>query len=367
MSVQITLNDSAYPPSGAFLDFVVSYLQGKPYCDTDWLDQVSEGFTRGNLHVDKEALRNARIVMASNAGREIIGMLYNVLAWILSHDTHRIRKFFRSVRFVYVVGAPRTGGTFLLNRLCQHYAVKYGYSSSIFPAFVVHDGTPSIYPSLSLPDVNLLARNVMQLAEFCVAVKLFYDDPKKPSISSHCCVKKMLRYAFAGGFFDSVLGVPETVYITVRHPCSISGSVLDKCKVSFSPEHPAMFKVRCAIDQLVFDTLVAARGYRSADISAMTHAAAYIEFWSVFYTSLCASFGQCRRFQFVTYGDDLAALPAKLKLKTFGDVPMTDFVYSPGVSRVCSDCDVLLADRAIMAVSDVWLRRGFGFPSPVLI
>ena len=360
MSVQFTLNDSAYPPSGAFLDFVVSYLQRKPYCDTDWLDQVSERFTSGNLHVDKQASRNARIVMSSDPGRDIVGLLYNVLGWILAHDTRRLKQFFRSVQFVYIVGAPRTGGTFLLNRLSQHYALKYGYQSSHLPAFVVHDGSPAIYPSVSLPAVEVLARNAMQLAEFCVAVKLFYDLPNKSVV----CVKKMLRYAFASDFLDSVLGVPEMTYVTVRHPCSISASVLDKCGIRSDSHHPAVFKIRCAIDQLVYDTL-RARGDQPAHIYSMTHAAAYISFWGLFYTSLCSSLGYSRCFQFVQFGPDLAALPARLKLEVSPGVSMTEFVIPSFAACVCSDSDIIFADKTIIAVADLWRRRcsGFDFPS----
>lgn len=364
MSVQFTLNDSAYPPSGAFLDFVVSYLQRKPYCDTDWLDQVSEGFTSGNLHVDKQASRNACIVMSSDAGREIIGLLYNVLGWILAHDTRRLKQFFHSVKFVYIVGAPRTGGTFLLNRLSQHYAMKCGYQSSHLPAFVVHDGSPGIYPSVSLPAVDVLARNVMQLAEFCVAVKLFYDLPKKSVV----CVKKMLRYAFAGDFLDSVLGFPEITYVTVRHPCSISASVLDKCGIRSDSHHPAVFKIRCAIDQLVYDTL-RGRGDQPAYIFSLTHAAAYVAFWGLFYTSLCSSLGYSRCFQFVKFGPDLAALPARLKLKVSPGVSMSEFVFPSVGACVCSDSDIICADKTITAVAEFWRRRcpGFEFPSPAFL
>ena len=349
MSVRFTLTDDSFPVSGAFLDFVRRKLDGVPFEDVDWLDQVTERFTADRSKVDALAKANAAAILSFPAGRKVIEELYQVLTWVLTGDSIALRSYFKGYRFVWIVGAPRTGGTFLLNRLLQHYNCG---DPDTLPAFVVHDGTPDCAFPGPVRSVEVLSRSAMQMAELAVAIKLLYPRP--------CVVvKKALKYAFAGPLFDSVFGDPLKVVVTVREPLPVAWSVMSKSGLKFG-KATRHFNVHCPIDQLVKDLCASYFGMTYAEISSYNYHSAVCLFWSAFYQALASSFSMFLDVDIVAFGEPMADYVRR-------NLKQTSRVYSDFVMPVLpvlpfTENDWVFSREVIKSVTSAFIRKRMSFP-----
>lgn len=303
MSVSFSLSDSSFPASGAFIDFLLCFVEGRQFSDVGWEDQVTEGFSGGDRSIDKCASRNARALLALPRGRELIAYFYKVVHALLSSDFSFLRREFAGYKFSYVVGVPRSGGTFLLRRLLLHHNSCAAYPVSLLPALAIHDGTPDVSLPGALPVLSSLNRNVVQLAELFVALKLLY--PRKCTV-----VKKMSRYAFAGPLLSSVFPSPRLLYVTIRHPCNVALSTLDKCGAGARfRSGSSQFAVRCAIDEQVLQSVCSFYGFSSPGVFSMSYVKCFALYWRLFYLSLLGSFGT-EHVILLRYGDEISSLPA---------------------------------------------------------
>ena len=349
MSVRFTLTDESFPVSGAFLDFVRRKLDGVPFEDVDWLDQVTERFTADRSKVDALAKANAAAILSLPSGRKVIEELYQVLTWVLSGDGRALRSYFRGYRFVWIVGAPRTGGTFLLNRLLQHYDCG---DPDTLPAFVVHDGTPDCAFPGPVRSVEVLSRSAMQIAELAVAIKLLYPRP--------CVVvKKALKYAFSGPLFDSVFGDPLKVVVTVREPLPVAWSVMSKSGLKFG-KATRHFSVHCPIDQLVQDLCRSYFGMTCAQISAYNYQSAVCLFWSAYYQVLASSLSMSNPVDIVPFGEGMADY-VKRNLKPSLQM-YSDFVMPVLPVLPFTELDWVFSRGVVKSVTSAFTRNCHSFP-----
>ncbi|MHB8424700.1 MAG: hypothetical protein ACYDB9_06020 [Gammaproteobacteria bacterium] len=353
MSVRFTLTDQSFPVSGAFLDFVCRKLEGSRFEDVDWLDQVTEKFTANRSIVDSMAKSNASAVLSSSVGRKVIEELYQVLTWILSGDSLSLAKYFKGYRFVWIVGAPRTGGTFLLNRALQHYRVSSDLLN--LPAFVVHDGTPDIaYPG-PVRSVNVLAHSAMQMAELAIAIKLLYPSP--------CVVvKKALKYAFAGPLFDSVFGEPYEVVVTVREPLPVAWSVMQKCKLKYG-KYTRSFRIHCPIDELVQNLCLTYFGLDFYKLRGYSYASAVCMFWSAFYQLLASSLTDVRNVEVVAFGESMADFVKRYPISGTASSALSDFVMPVLPVLPFSEEEWEYSHDAVTSVTNAFTRAGRSFPA----
>ncbi len=349
MSVRFTLTDDSFPVSGAFLDFVHRKLDGLPFEDVDWLDQVTERFTADRSKVDRFAKSNAAAVLSLTPGRKVIEELYQVLTWVLTGDSIALRSYFKGYRFVWIVGAPRTGGTFMLNRLLQHY--ECGDVDKL-PAFVVHDGTPDVAFPGPVRSVQVLSRSAMQIAELAVGIKLLYPRP--------CIVvKKALKYAFAGPLFDSVFGDPLKVVVTVREPLPVAWSVMSKSGLKFG-KATRRFSVHCPIDQLMHDLCVSYYGMTYAQICDYDYQSVVCLFWAAFYQVLASSLAMYNDVDIVPFGEPMADYVQR-NLKRRSDV-CSDFVLPVLPVLPFTENDWVLSRQVVKSVTSAFTRIRKPFP-----
>jgi hypothetical protein len=123
-------------------------------------------------------------------------------------------RYFAGKRFWFVVGPPRSGGTYVLSRLFR----AHGLEMRDFHQQMVHDGIPS-YANLngSHGSISRLAAAVFEFCQFLAwAEEAFADAP--------VVIQKRIGYAAWIQPLESLLGGRANYVATLRHPlaCAIS-------------------------------------------------------------------------------------------------------------------------------------------------
>ncbi|AXQ29822.1 hypothetical protein D0B54_14560 [Solimonas sp. K1W22B-7] len=223
MGVELKLTDRELPVSPAFVDFLAHLVDGRPFANHEWGDQLSEELNYAQRDLVERAPKDAGRVMGHAQGRAAVARSYHWLLALLSGNQQALRELQLKFHFVNVIGIPRTGGSYLTKELYRALGIE---PSTVHNA-LAHDGFPEAGPFQLTEGANSWVVSLQTMAEYLVMVEAFFGH--RPRHSGKIVVpKKLTKGIYAGGFFHRVLGEAVEHIVTLRHPVASCISTYEK-------------------------------------------------------------------------------------------------------------------------------------------
>ncbi|NDF12274.1 MAG: hypothetical protein EB060_05635 [Proteobacteria bacterium] len=354
MGLTLTLTDKDIPASPSFIEFLHSTITGTPYHAGEWFFQEGESLAQ-NPDRYKDIMKKATVVTAHPLGKKALTHAYRLFKEILI-GMPNILKQTEKFHFFFIVGIPRTGGTYLTKQLYRAAGIDY---KSVQNA-LAHDGFPHIEPlSFKKERGNMHTAGLLQLAEYMVMVEIFYSRNPKFIYKNRILVpKKFTKGMYNFPLIDVVFPNNATYLITLRHPLAMIHSVLEK---SGGMPKGGKFKVRSAIERWGQNELIGS-GTSEADIAKMDYMDVMLEYWKRFHLQMGMS-GMVNKpsARLVPYGKEYMVKEAEnlfremgvtLKPEAFKSADKPDF--SASVNKK--------AQKAMEDVANLWESLGATFP-----
>jgi hypothetical protein len=357
MGMTLTLTDAELPASPAFIEFLHTTLSGGDYHAGEWFDQQEENLVRdeGRFEDIKE---KAQFVSRHPKGKQMLLRSYRFFKELLTGNVATLEALQR-FHFFFVIGIPRTGGTYLTKQLFRACGIDYRRVQNA----LAHDGFPHL-ANLSFKDSgNLHTNGLLQLAEYLTMVEIFFTASGKLSYRNGIIVPK--KFTKAVYYFDLIrelFGDNADFLITIRHPLSFCQSVIDKS--GGMPEN-CQFAVRSAIERWAMNDMLH-QGMAEEEIRQMNYIECMLGYW--------------KRFHFQLAMSGIPSMP-RARVVPFGASYMTDAVadyyrifnveLQPEPFKVAEppqfdDRDTLVAGNVVGEVEAFWSSMGMQFPTDAI-
>lgn len=253
-------------------------------------------------------------------------------------------------KFIFVIGAPRTGGVFLLTEIYRAMGVDpFDLDCQMLLDYIPHSGL------LGVDDVYHPLMATFELCQF-----LAWAEEHVPK--SCPVVKKRLNYAFSLRQLNALFGDAAKYIITIRHPLPSVASFVERTHdVDFkeSLENDGRLSRHNSDGQYA---MVRREMPMTKDKwDRMTVFEQYLEFWKAVYISIGNTSHVCREVIPLLYGDQYGSFLRSLN---------PNFDPMPIKSTKRDEFSVLesfpkLSDRveeAVETVRSVWASNGLRFP-----
>jgi hypothetical protein len=355
MSVRFTLTDSHMPPSEQFLEFIDCWLAGVEFDGSTWATYGQERPERLGRRSSSSTLNQLRQRIAySDAGMRHLARAYELFVALLIGDVDAIRAVQQRFRFVLVIGAPRSGGKYLIKELFR----ALGHVPSRVPAVLAHDGFPEAAPWRFDRFGTTWVESLHTMAEYLAMVELFFAAADRHE--GHIVIpKKATKAAYAPGLFQSVLGVGAEGVITIRHPISACISTYESAG-GLPAGH--RFARRGNIERLWARDLLSA-GFSDGEVADMDYFDAYLRYWEDYHLRLAMSGSNVtRHYRVLAYGAERFMREARRNAERFGSVAADVEEFHINDRRDRHPEWVARAELALRRVGDQWARVGMAFP-----
>jgi hypothetical protein len=357
-----------FQPSAWFLG-ILAELNEK-YADWtdgsyDWADQTTDF-----LHNPVPLPQFDDSLFKTPLSRRAVNDLLNMAVAIMAGNYPLVRRYLTNIRFAFVIGYPRSGGSYLTKELLRTVALDHKRVSEA----LAHDGFPELRdiwfdwngnkPYYHLQDA------IFQTAEFLVIANYYYQlkTRRQPS-GIWLAPKKMHKMVNWGGSFKMLLGQGQADYlVTIRNPLPTAISIYEKSgglpdDKLFPGQTP-----RSAIERWIMTDLMLL-GYSMRQITAMNYFEAVQVSWSNFYARMATSglfLGDRAEIEMVPYG----------KQQLEGTVAVFRDQYSrerkpPEPVLIHEKADEhpdwqAPASAAVAAMAQLWGSLGLAFPELTL-
>ncbi len=355
-SLENTVTQDRRPhPSPFFIDFLAKWLDGSDFSNQTWVDQVAENLVSQKEVRRSHELRLERLSMNETA-QSALKRSYKWFDRLLSGDWDSLAELHAKYQFMAIVGAPRSGGSYLTAEIFA----SLGHDPLSIPSVIAHDGFPEAHPFSSEPVANAWMTTLLTAAEYITMVESFF--PAGTSASPTIVPKKLTKAVYSDGFFDLLLGPSASFYFTIRAPIDSCISTYEK---SGGLPSGGMFVARSAIEKWI-QRDVAHTGSSSEELSQTGYFEAYVKYWEQYHIRLALSglLSGARRVV-VNYGkSEMEDTAGRFHKQFRSDRRPTQFVLSsPGRHRHPSW--VKREEEALARVSNVWMLTGAEFPKLV--
>lgn len=198
---------------------VIHYLGGVSP-QLEWDCRGLSGYEEGRTEKDKllKARKDAETFIQTPEGQkklqDFLSEAIQIFQKIMLQDNQWFQKEFGTKKFIFVVGALRTGGTYLYSELCKIHGIPW----EKFPQGMSHDGIPQNGIAIQLHHPALWIRFSFEFAQWLAYIKREYQD--HPVV-----IHKNSSYAHCLNTLDAILGNQAEYIITVRHPTAVSDSI----------------------------------------------------------------------------------------------------------------------------------------------
>lgn len=353
-----------FQPSAAFLGILAELNDQFP----DWTDGSYDwaNQTVDFLHAqDTRPIVSADLLQTPLSRRALQDLLHMAIA-LLSGQYPVVRDYLQTDHFAFVIGYPRSGGSYLTKELLRTIGLDHTRVSEA----LAHDGFPEIrshwYAPAGARPYFHLQDAVFQVAEFLVIAHLYYHrkTPCQPN-GLWFVPKKMHKLVHWAGSMKMLLGKGAADYlVTVRHPVPTAISIYEKCgglpdNGLFPAAHP-----RSAIERWISDDL-AWLGYSGPEIAQMDYFEAVQISWTAFYVQMASSglfLGGRDEVQLLPYGQETFEGIIHTYHQRYGcQRPVEPFQVHDKAIRVSADIQAR-GDAAVAAVQAAWQPLGLTFP-----
>lgn len=280
----------------------------------------------------------------------------------------QIRDYLKDVRYSFVVGFPRSGGSYLTKEMIRSIGLDHTRVSEA----LAHDGFPGLrdtwYDLVDGRPYYHLQDAIFQVAEFLVISSLYYRRKTTQLRDGYWLVpKKMHKLVSWSGSMKMLLGGSGAEYlVTVRHPVPTAISIYEKSGGKPESGRFPGKKPRSAIEQWIVNDLVHL-GYNLDDIDSMDYFEAVRLSWMQFHLKLATSgifLAQRKDVTLISYGKDTL------------EQAVTDFGSRHGckpreieevvLNDKAAGLDVSKGDVAVEQVRQAWAGLGLSMPELTL-
>ncbi|WP_407492455.1 hypothetical protein [Pseudooceanicola sp. MF1-13] len=292
--------------------------------------------------------------------------LLHIAVAMLSGDYPRVRDYLQHTRFAFVIGYPRSGGSYLTKELLR----SIGLDHTRVPEALAHDGFPEIretwYEWAGGRPYYHLQSAVFQVAEFLVISNLYYQlQTKGLGNNLWLAPKKMHKIVGWASSFKMLLGQGRADYIvTLRHPVPTAISIYEKSGGRPTYGLFPAFAPRSLIERWILDDLMHL-GFSQDDVAGMSYFAAVQASWSHFHGRMATSglfLGARDEIRLVPYGKDtLEEVVRDYRDRCVNPMPPED-VLIHDKSAEFPDAQAA-GDQAVADMQATWAQLGLRFPS----
>lgn len=297
--------------------------------------------------------------------RRAVNDLLHVTIAMIGGDYELVRRYSEPIRFAFVIGYPRSGGSYLTKELLRVVGLDHTRVSEA----LAHDGFPELrdnwYGSFENRSGFYLQDSMFQTAEFLVIASLYYQ--RKTIRHPHgywLAPKKFHKIVNWAGSLKMLLGPDRADYlVTIRHPLPTAISIYEKSGGLPPDGLFPLHKPRSAIERWVITDLLTL-GHSPEEIGSMDYFEAVQKSWSAFYTKLAGSglfLGLRSEVRLIAYGaaelEEVVRGYGARQLNRINPEPVLIHEKST-LHRHWSD----RADTAVTAMADLWCSFGLQFP-----
>jgi len=358
MGVNITFTDTELPVTSAFIEFIYSTIKNEPYRTGNWFQQQDESLSPDDKNV-KDINAKAQTVAADPEGSKYLLHSYRIFRELILGKTNILRDFSK-FRFFFVIGIPRTGGTYLTKQLFIARGLDYeGVQNA-----VAHDGFPHLSYSTFNEKGNAYTTGLLETAQYLTMVEVFFGRRKDPSSKGSMIVpKKFTKAVYNFDLIRELFGSNAEYILTLRDPLSVCKSVLDK-----SGGLPAggRFAVRSNIERWVLDDWVH-WGVPEKEVLRMDYAECIIGYWRRYhYQMAMAGIPKMPTASIVPYGQEEMAGFARQLFSRFGLNREPESFKKPephGFVGTTRD----LGRKTVEDIASFWGDLGMNFPTETLL
>lgn len=297
--------------------------------------------------------------------QQLINDVTQILLAMVGGNYEFIRQYLQDIHFVFIVGYPRTGGSYLTKSI--FHAMNLDHKQ--LPEPLAHDSFPN------LPDnwhdvegrakISYFYEAFVQLAEFLVMSKAYCQTKlPKTKAGKYLMVKKMHKAVHIGHGLKMLFNPGQVDFLmTFRDPVPVAVSVYEK---SGGLPKDGLFpagRPRSAIEVMInYDLLM--EGYSPDEIAQLDYFQAVEKSWVRFYSKLGISglFSQNKAgVQIIPYGKEPLENQVKLYQQQFHNPPEAEQFY------IHNKADAFLerhqqSQASIASMERHWLDLGLIFP-----
>lgn len=251
----------------------------------DWADQTTDFLSQpATLPAFDET------IFQTPLSQRAISDLLHVAVAMLSGDYKLVRRYLAGMRFAFVIGYPRSGGSYLTKELLRTVGLDHKRVSEA----LAHDGFPELrdvwYARNGDRPYFHLQESVFQAAEFLVIANLYYR--RKTLLHPHgywLAPKKMHKLVNWGASFKMLMGEGQADYLaTIRHPLPTAISIAEKSGGMPPDRRFPAAAPRSAIEQWIMHDLLML-GHAAEEVAAMDYLEAVLKSWSQFHARMATS------------------------------------------------------------------------------
>ncbi len=353
-----------FSPSQAFVGILAEL--NEQYSDWtdgsyDWANQTVDF-----LHAEAPLPQFDEALFKTPLSQRAINDVLHIAIAVLSGDFPRVRDYLKHVHFAFVIGYPRSGGSYLTKELLR----TIGFDHTRVSEALAHDGFPELrdtwYDWVGQRPYFHLQEAVFQVAEFLVISNLYYQIKSKRQDDGIWLVpKKMHKIVHWGGSFKMLLGQGHADYlVTLRHPLPAAISISEK---SGGLPADGLFPVkatRSAIEHWIINDLMHL-GVGLGELARMHYFEAVFMSWSQFHIRMASSglfLGDRDEIRLIPYGQQSQEGVVGEFRQRYGDpeaAPEPFLIHDKAQQH--ADW-IERGDAAQAAVTSAWSALGLTFP-----
>jgi len=327
----------------------------------DWANQTVDF-----LHASAQLPQFDEKLFKTPLSQRAINDVLHIAIAVLSGNYPLVRDYLKHVRFAFVIGYPRSGGSYLTKELLR----SIGFDHTRVSEALAHDGFPELrdtwYDMAGQRPYFHLQEAIFQVAEFLVIANLYYQiKSKRQDDGIWLAPKKMHKMVSWAGSFKMLLGQGHSDYlVTLRHPLPAAISVSEKS--GGLPEN-GLFPLRAprsAIERWIMTDLMHL-GFSLAELEQMDYFEAVFTSWTQFHISMATSglfLGEREEIRLIPYGQESMEGVVREFREGYGDAgaaPEPFRIYD----KAQQHADRLeRGNAAVDAVTAAWSALGLRFP-----
>ena len=357
MGLTLTLTDAELPASPAFIEFLHATLTGEAYHIGSWYQQDEETLATNEGRFEG-IQQKAQVVVTHPKGKEYLLRSYRFFKELLTGNVQTLRDIAR-FRFFFIIGIPRTGGTYLAKQLFRAGGINYTHVQNA----LAHDGFPHLAYLSFKRQGNIHTSALLQLAEYITMVEIFFGEHGRLAYRGGIIVPK--KFTKAVYYFDLIrelFGTNAEYLITLRHPLSVCKSILDK-----SGGMPAggKFAVRSIIERWTLEDWLH-WGVSEEKVRQMNYVECFLGYWRRFHFQMAMTgIPSMPTARIVPYGAQAMTDAIKKLYSEFG-LRMEPETFKSAEPPKFSGAEESAAQKAVEDVASFWNNLGIEFPTGAL-
>lgn len=276
-----------------------------------------------------------------------------------------IRNYLAKLKFVFIIGYPRTGGSYLTKAIVK----VTGLDHKNVPEPLAHDSYPNIMDSWHRDDcgqpLSYFYESFFQLAEFLVLSNIYWQHKTKiRKKQTFLATKKIHKAVYAGQGFKTLFTPGQADYLlTIRNPLPIAISIYEKSGgLPEGGKFPAR-QPRSFIEVVIVRDLLA-MGYSEDEIAALDYYQAVEKSWVRFYSTMATSglfCGEKNGVRIIPYDKNALMQTVKSYYDEYGVTGAPEDVYIHDKSDKHEGWKQQ-ADEAVSTMKQFWSGLGLAFP-----